>query len=697
MIHATDLSQFSCAHLRGIGKAILEKLNRIGVFTLQDLLFHLPFRYEDKTKTSLIADMSEGQKALIMGVVQSVSYPQHGKTKLLCELRDATRRLSLRFFHIFSSHKKLIEVGARLLCYGEVRLGPTGLEMTHPEWRIVEGNVPVLEQYITPVYPTTEGLSQNMWRKLMQQVLTLAANESFLQDYLPAKLLVSSSFAFSLREALLYVHRPPKGADLDLLEKKIHPAQRRLVFEELLAHRLGLLKFKNALQHFQAQALHPKGNRQAEFLKILPFELTAAQKRVTDEIVHDMACPYPMLRLVQGDVGSGKTVIAALAILRAIENNCQAVMMAPTELLAEQHYRLFKQWFEPLGMPVVFLSGQLKAKERRDTLTALIKNQAKIAVGTHALFQKDIAFAKLALIVIDEQHRFGVHQRALLREKGLSENNYVPHQLIMTATPIPRTLAMSMYADLDCSTIDELPCGRMPVQTRIISSQRRDEVIAHVWQACKSGRQAYWVCPLIDESEVLQCQAAEQTAQQFRATLPDLRIGLLHGRMNSTEKEQAMQALKSQQLDLLVATTVIEVGVDVPNASLMIIENAERLGLSQLHQLRGRVGRGAIESHCVLLYQYPASELAIKRFTAIRNSHDGFKIAEQDLQLRGPGDVLGLRQAGDIAFKFAELMRDSELLPAVTQAAAEILASYPNVIDLLLKRWLPSEHRYAHV
>jgi ATP-dependent DNA helicase RecG len=695
MIHQTDLSQFSCAHLRGVGKAILEKLNRMGVFTLQDLLFHLPFRYEDKTKIFPIAKVPEGQKALVMGVVQSVAYPQHGKTKLLCELRDSSRRLGLRFFHVYSSHKKMIEVGARLLCYGEIRFGPTGLEMTHPEWQVVEGDEPILDQYLTPVYPTTEGLSQNMWRKLMQQALTLATNESFLQEHIPANLL-ASSYSFSLREALLYVHRPPKDANLELLEQRIHPAQRRLVFEELLAHRLGLLKFKKTLQHFKAVELLPKSDIKTEFLKTLSFELTTAQKRVVDEIASDMACPYPMLRLVQGDVGSGKTVVAALAVLRAIENDCQAAVMAPTELLAEQHYRVFKQWLEPLNIPVAFLSGQMKAKERRDTLNALVKNQVQVIVGTHALFQKDVVFAKLALIVVDEQHRFGVHQRALLREKGLSES-YVPHQLIMTATPIPRTLAMSMYADLDCSVIDELPRGRIPIQTRVISSQRRDEVVVHVRQACKSGRQAYWVCPLIDESDVLECQAAEQTAQQFRLTLPDLRIGLLHGRMNAAEKEQTMQAFKSQQLDLLVATTVIEVGVDVPNASLMIIENAERLGLSQLHQLRGRVGRGAIESHCVLLYQPPASEFATKRLAAIRNNHDGFKIAEQDLELRGPGDVLGLRQTGDIAFKMAELMRDSVLLPAVSQAAAEMVASHTDVVELLLKRWLPNEYRYTHV
>lgn len=692
---APDLSELPCSSLKGVGNAILQKLNTLGLFSLQDLLFHLPYRYEDRTKVTPIYGAREGAKVLIQGVVQALSYPTGGKTRLLCELSEGSRRVSLRFFHVYPAHKQMMEVGNRLLCFGELRFGPKGLEMVHPECQLlIEGELNLDEHY-RPVYPTTEGLTQGVLRKLMQQALTLAANEAYLEELLPLSLLEGQDFT-SLREALLFVHKPPKNCSITLLEERKHPVQKRLVFEELLAHRLGLLKLKAVMSQHQAPALKLGGVQEAVFLKALPYELTAAQKRVSAEIHQDLGRAHPMLRLVQGDVGSGKTVVAALAALRAIENGCQAAVMAPTELLAEQHYRVFKQWLNPLGLEVVLLTGQMKAKERREALLALSEGKIQLAVGTHALFQKDVIFSKLALIIIDEQHRFGVHQRAMLREKGIREE-LLPHQLIMTATPIPRTLAMSMYADLDCSIIDELPRGRLPIQTRVMANTRREEVLTHVNLACQHGRQAYWVCPLIDESEVLECQAAEKTAEQFKQIFPKLRIGLLHGRLKAPEKEETMQAFKEQKLDLLVATTVIEVGVDVPSASLMIIENAERLGLAQLHQLRGRVGRGSVESHCLLLYKAPLSTFANKRLAAIRDNQDGFKLAEHDLQLRGPGDVLGIRQTGELSFKVAELLRDSELLPAVTEAATQILSSYSNLIEPLLKRWLHEGHQYRYV
>jgi len=690
----TDLNQLSCTHLNGVGKALQIKLERLGIFTVQDLLFHLPFRYEDRTRITSLAQVRVGTRALISGVLESVSFPQSGKTRLLCELRDTTRVLHLRFFHAYPHYQKMIKVGARLLCFGELGLGPTGLEMVHPEWQIVE-TLPPLEPFLTPVYPTTEGLTQKGWRKLMQQALALLTGETGLPDLLPASLLQQYGYP-SLQEALLFIHRPPRDAALSCLEARNHFAHKRLVFEELLAHRLGLLKLKKTLQNYGAERLSKVGDKTNRFIQALPFELTSAQKRVIEEISQDVQQSHPMLRLVQGDVGSGKTVVAAVAVLRAIENNYQAAVMAPTELLAEQHYRVFKQWLEPLGVKIVFLSGQLTVKEHREVLTALADGQAQLVLGTHALFQEEVKFSKLALLVVDEQHRFGVHQRALLREKGVM-GQIIPHQLMMTATPIPRTLAMSLYADLDCSMIDELPRGRLPIQTSVISNQRRLEVIAHVRQACQSGRQAYWVCPFIDESEVLQGQAVEKTAQLLQKQLPELKVGLLHGRMKSEEKEQIMQAFQEQRLALLVATTIIEVGVDVPNASLMIIENAERLGLSQLHQLRGRVGRGALESHCLLLYQAPLSVLATKRLAAIRRTGDGFQIAEQDLQLRGPGDVLGTRQTGDILFRIAELMRDRELLPAVAEAATALLLSDPQRIDKLISRWINKGQQYSQV
>jgi ATP-dependent DNA helicase RecG len=692
----TDLSQLSCQHLKGVGQSIAVRLTHLGIDCVQDLLFHLPLRYQDRTRVYPIAQIQPGDHVVIEGEIAAVSQPKAGRTRLLCRLDDATGRVHLRFFHVNALQRKSLQVGVKVRCFGEVRLGSYGLELVHPEYRIATQNyLAPVEENLTPIYPTTEGLSQTAWRKLTDQALQLLACGGILQDIIPASMLQKLTFP-TLKEALQFVHRPPPHAPLAMLAEGTHVSQQRLVFEELLAHRLSLLNLKESFQEHQAYALSYCDELTQRFLQVLSFQLTGAQAKVVAEIYHDLNRSYPMLRLVQGDVGSGKTVVAALAILQAIAHGYQAAVLAPTELLVEQHVRTFKKWFEPLNIQVELLSGQLKTGARREALANIASGHAQVVLGTHAIFQKGVEFAKLALIVIDEQHRFGVEQRAQLREKGAIATNY-PHQLIMTATPIPRTLAMSVYADLDCSIIDELPPGRTPVLTRVIPNTRRDDVLERIREACGSGRQAYWVCTLIEESEVLQCQAAENAAQQLTAALPELKIALIHGRMKSAEKEQVMAAFKNGELHLLVATTVIEVGVDVPNASLMVIENAERLGLAQLHQLRGRVGRGSIESHCLLLYQAPLSRFAKERLAVMRETTDGFKIAECDLKIRGPGEVLGTKQTGDISLRIADLVRDSELLPAVQQAADVLQRDHDAVIQPLIKRWLGNNERFGRV
>ena len=691
-----DLSTLPCYQLKGVGKGIAEKLAHLDIHCVQDLLFHLPLRYQDRTRIHPIATLTAGDHVVIEGDIENVATPKVGRTRLLCQLRDATGRIHLRFFHANSLQRGTLKVGTRVRCYGEVRRGMHGLEMIHPEYRVVVPDMILqVEENLTPIYPTTDGLSQLSFRKLTGQALKLLEDGGVLHDILPASLLLQFAFP-ALAEALSFVHRPPVDAPVDTLLEKQHISQKRLVFEELLAHRLSLLHLKRAFQIQESYALEKRGDLTIKFLSSLPFKLTTAQAKVAEEIYQDLKKPHPMLRLVQGDVGSGKTVVAALAILQAIENASQCVVLAPTELLAEQHFDTFKNWFAPLNIDVVMLSGQMKTAARQQTLAALASGEAKIAVGTHALFQKGVEFLNLALVVVDEQHRFGVQQRALLREKGMHEN-FHPHQLIMTATPIPRTLAMSVYADLDYSVIDELPPGRTPVSTVVISNSRRDEILTRVHEACTSGRQAYWVCTLIEESEVLECQAAEDTAVQMRETFPELNIGLIHGRLKSAEKEQIMASFKNGEIHLLVATTVIEVGVDVPNASLMVIENAERLGLAQLHQLRGRVGRGSVASHCVLIYQHPLSRLAKARLAVMRETTDGFKIAQRDLELRGPGEVLGTRQTGEVSLRIADLLRDSELLPAVTEAANILINQHNHSIAPLIKRWLRDAVQYGHV
>lgn len=691
-----DLSLLPCRYLKGVGPQLAERLSRLEIHFVQDLLFHLPLRYQDRTRVYPIQSLTPGDHAVIEGVIENVSLPKGGRTRILCQLRDHSGRIGLRFFYANAHQRQSLQAGLRVRCFGEVRRGSLGLEMIHPEYSIANTDELLkTEENLTPIYPSTDGLSQTTFRKLTDQALSLLKQGGLLKEILPSKLLQKFSFP-SLSEALCFVHRPSSDASIEILMDKQHVAQKRLVFEELLAHRLSLLSLKNT---FQAQTAFPLKKSVAltqTFLKNLSFQLTKAQQRVVEEINVDLQRSHPMLRLVQGDVGSGKTVVAALAMLQAVENNFQCAVLAPTELLAEQHFQTFKSWFEPLGIEVALLTGQMKVAERRKNLAEIAENKIKIILGTHAIFQKSVEFANLALIVVDEQHRFGVQQRAQLREKGFHNNCY-PHQLIMTATPIPRTLAMSAYADLDCSVIDELPPGRTPVTTTVVSNVRRNEVTLRIREACASGRQVYWVCTLIEESDVLQCQAAENTALELQQTFPELKLALIHGRLKPQEKEQVMAAFKKGDIHLLIATTVIEVGVDVPNASLMVIENAERLGLAQLHQLRGRVGRGAVASHCVLLYQHPLSSLAKQRLSAIRETTDGFKIAQRDLEIRGPGEVLGVRQTGDFSLRIADLLRDEELLPDVADAAEILINHYSEVIADLIKRWVGLAAQFGHV
>lgn len=682
--------------LRGVGKKIAKQLARLKIYSVQDLLFHLPSRYQDRTQVSSINQLLLSEEAVVEGVVQQMSTPKRGRSKLLCKLKDKTGVIDLRFFHILHFQLHALQVGTRLRCYGEVRLGPNGLEMVHPEFQVIAADQSIpLEKFLTPIYPTTEGLSQYMLRKLMSKGLMLMNEKNGFAELLPTDLLDSLALPV-FKEALQMIHFPPRETSMtDLLMNKTS-AQRRLIFEELLTHRMSLLRMKQTFQAQVSVALRKNNEFSAAFRAGLPFSLTQAQERVLKDIQQDLTQTYPMLRLVQGDVGSGKTVVAALAMLQVIENGYQAAMMAPTELLAEQHYRVFKQWLEPLGISVSFLSGNIKGRERTATLKMIANGAAQIILGTHALFQEEVVFAKLALVVVDEQHRFGVAQRALLREKGLHAD-YFPHQLVMTATPIPRTLAMSFYADLDCSMLDELPPGRTRIATSVLANMRREEIIARIRAACEVGRQVYWVCPLIDESDAIVCQAATKIAEELQQLFSHLKIGLIHGRMKATEKETVMRDFQRGDTHLLVATTVIEVGVDVPNASIMIIENAERLGLSQLHQLRGRVGRGSVASHCVLLYQHPLSELAKARLAVMRETTDGFKIAQRDLELRGPGEVLGTRQTGDLSFRIADLLRDNEMLVEVQQAAELIMKNHPEIIESLIKRWLGNRDEYGKV
>lgn len=686
----SSIASLPVRELRGVGPKLAAKLAEYGVHRVEDLLFHLPLRYQDRTRITAIAAAREGSDVVVEGEVRAADVVFGRRRSLVARLQDGSGTLTLRFFHFSAAQKNGLQTGTRLRCFGQVRRGSSGLEMFHPEYRpICEGDQQV-EEALTPIYPTTAGIGQNQWRNLCGQALAR------LQRTPPQDLLPPGHNPYNLARALQYLHAPPPDAPQALLREGQHPAQQRLALEELVAHNLSLQELRQRQQEAGAPALVQHPEQLAGFLDTLPFEPTAAQRRVLGEIASDLARPLPMLRLVQGDVGSGKTLVAAGATLQAIANGYQVAIMAPTEILAEQHWHSFDNWFRPLSIAMEWLSGRTKGKKREAALQRIVDGEASLVIGTHALFQQDVAFGQLGLVIVDEQHRFGVHQRLALTGKAAPGQGRA-HQLVMTATPIPRTLSMVAYADLDCSVIDELPPGRQPVTTVLIDNGRRAQVVDRVAAACAGGRQAYWVCTLIEESDALQAQAAEATAAELQTALPDLPIGLIHGRMKPIQKDEVMAAFKAGKLALLVATTVIEVGVDVPNASLMIIENPERLGLAQLHQLRGRVGRGSEASHCVMLYQGPLSANGRERLSALRDSSDGFYIAEKDLELRGPGEVLGTRQTGLMEFRIAELPGHNHLLDQVAMLADEIRQSHPELAAPLIQRWTGAKQEFGNV
>ena len=687
------LSAVPLTSLSGVGAKVAEKLEKIGLVTVQDLLFHLPLRYEDRTRVYPIIKLHPGIWAAVQGKVMSVDTIFGRRKMLAVRISDGNGTLTLRFFNFTAGMKNNFAEGKLVHAYGEIKPGNGGLEIIHPEYQFyAPAQKPDVEPNLTPVYPTTDGLRQITLRNLTDQALELL-DKAAVQELLPAGLY---DHQMTMGQALHIIHRPPADIDLSLFDDGRHPAQIRLIMEELLAQNLSMLTVRSKGQQENAVALPSADELKQQLLAQLPFSPTNAQARVVGEIEQDLAKPHPMMRLVQGDVGSGKTLVAALAAVRAIAHGHQVALMAPTELLAEQHALNFANWFESLGIQVGWLAGKLKGKAKEQELTRIASGEAQMVVGTHALFQEHVEFHNLALVIIDEQHRFGVHQRLELREKGIKQGA-VPHQLIMTATPIPRTLAMTAYADLETSIIDELPPGRTPIQTVAIPDTKRQDIIERVRHACLTeGKQAYWVCTLIDESEVLEAQAAADIAQELQTTLPDVKIGLVHGRMKAGEKQEVMRAFKANELHLLVATTVIEVGVDVPNASLMIIENPERLGLAQLHQLRGRVGRGSVASHCVLLYHAPLSKTAQKRLGVLRESNDGFIIAQRDLEIRGPGELLGTKQTGLADFKIADLVRDQRLVPEVQRISRYIFTNYPDNAQAIIDRWMSNREQYSN-
>ncbi|AMJ92989.1 ATP-dependent DNA helicase RecG [Alteromonas stellipolaris] len=678
--------------LKGVGAKVAEKLAKIGLFTLQDVLFHLPLRYEDRTRIYSVAECRPFTHVSVQGEVKSADIQYGKKRMLVVKLSDGTGTITLRFFHFGAVQRTMMTPGNVIRCFGEVRTGKWGIEMMHPEFKLIDEDAPLEAESLTPVYPTTEGVKQLTLRNLTDQALKML-DKGALADLLPEGMY---SDQISLNEALHAVHRPAPDTDVHEMEEGLHPAQYRLILEELLSHHLSVLKVRKLSDAQPGISIKVDKPLIEKMLAQLPFSPTGAQQRVVADIQQDMQHPRPMMRLVQGDVGSGKTLVAALAALSAIGAGHQVALMAPTELLAEQHANNFREWFAPLGIEIGWLAGKLKGKARTEVLSRLESGDVQLLVGTHAIFQESVTYQQLALVIVDEQHRFGVHQRLALRDKGEQQGRY-PHQLIMTATPIPRTLAMTAYADLDTSIIDELPPGRTPVTTVVLPDSRRADVIERVRTACKAnGRQAYWVCTLIDESEVLECQAAEDAAVILRTALPELNVGLVHGRLKPAEKLQVMADFKAGELDLLVATTVIEVGVDVPNASIMIIENPERLGLAQLHQLRGRVGRGAVESQCVLMYQSPLSKTATQRLSVLRESNDGFYIAQRDLEIRGPGEFMGTRQTGMAELKIADLVRDAALIPKVQEIAYTLWEQYPSHAQAIINRWIGHKEQYGH-
>ncbi|MDO9012575.1 MAG: ATP-dependent DNA helicase RecG [Gallionella sp.] len=704
-----------------ISPAALARLSKLGIHHRSELLLHLPLRYEDETHLAPITTVQPGETVQVQGTITHAEITFRPRRTLVCRLQDAGGELYLRFLNFYPSQQKQLAVDSQIRAIGEIRMGYYGLEMVHPKCRAVDIDTP-LQTSLTPVYPTTAGLSQVALRKLIANALEVLP----IPEHLPKSVFDRLKLA-DFAESLRLLHSPTADISAHSLANRSHPAWQRIKFDELLAQQLSMRVHHRERSQRTAPALPPRKHHTDALLKNLPFALTKAQRKVCGEIGGDLAKPHPMQRLLLGDVGSGKTVVAALAALQAIENGYQVALMAPTEILAEQHFLKLSEWLAPLGITPVWLSGSLKKKDKKLAAEKIASGETLLAIGTHALFQEQISFHKLGLAIVDEQHKFGVQQRLALHAKGKHSTAVrgepvepqappshplrqaqgerpeeqakiqEPHQLMMSATPIPRTLAMSYYADLDVSVIDELPPGRTPVITKLVSDTRRDEVFERVRAGCIGGQQAYWVCPLIDESEVLQLQNALETHQLLTDTFPELRIGLVHGKMDSAEKVRVMTAFKAGELQLLVATTVIEVGVDVPNASLMVIDHAERMGLAQLHQLRGRVGRGSAQSLCILLYQKPLSELARTRLKVIFENTDGFAIAQEDLQLRGPGELLGARQSGVAMLRFADIDADEDLLEQARGVADELLHDYPEAARAYLQRWMAKKHDYLHV
>lgn len=681
--------QLPLTHFKGIGSKLKEKLGQMGVKTLEDVLFHFPLRYQDRTKLSVIGELREGMDAYVQGTIRAAGVTRGRRSTLIVKIEDSTGLVTLRFFHFRRAQVLQMRVGATLTAFGQPKFIGGQLELIHPEYNIGD-HAPELASTLTPVYPTTEGVGQATWRNLTTQALAKLATHpptDFLGNLLPTQ--------FGLSEAITLLHRPPASANIQQILDAEHPAHHRLALEELVAYQLSML---NNRRRNDAKSTHPissDGRLSGQLIGRLPFELTSAQQRVCEEIQRDLHRATPMLRLLQGDVGSGKTLVAAISAAHVVESGHQVALMAPTELLTEQHHAAFERWFAPLDVTVLRLTGQVKGKTRAASLDAIACGDADIVIGTHALFQESVSFSSLGLVLVDEQHRFGVNQRLSLTQRGVEE--ITPHQLTMTATPIPRTLSMVAYADLDCSIIDELPPGRQAITTSVVDSERRHSVIERVGTACRDGKQAYWVCPLIEESELLSANAAEDTYQTLKSQLPDLDIALLHGKLASDEKASIMADFAAGRTQILVATTVIEVGVDVPNASLMIVENAERFGLAQLHQLRGRVGRGSIESHCLLVFQSPLSQTARERLTVMRESQDGFVIAEKDLAIRGPGEVLGTRQTGLSSFRVARLPEHEGLLQEAQFLAHELSQSQPALATALESRWTRNRQAFGQV
>lgn len=688
------LQHLPISHLPGLGDALAKKFNHLGIYTIRDLLLHLPLRYEDRSTYSPIAQITIGEHTTVQGQIIKSEILFNKKRMLICTIRDESGIITLRFMNFYPNMQQNLATGKWVKAYGEVKKGKLYPEMIHPQIQVRDtpqafSNLET-EKY-TPIYGATYGLTQTIIRKFIHlSLILLTRNQT--EEIIPKQFIADFP---SIEQALNILHEPPLDIDITAFEDSSHPAKRRLIFEELLAYQLSMQLLKSQNQNHLAIPMIVKNHFITPFLEALPFSPTRAQTRVVQEIWHDMALEKPMMRLVQGDVGSGKTLVAALAALNAVENDKQVVLMAPTEILAEQHYHNFTQWFTRLGLTINLLAGKLTAKQKRECYAKLESGETNILIGTHAVFVEQVKFAQLGLVIIDEQHRFGVDQRLTLWQKGIKDNRY-PHQLIMTATPIPRTLTMTIYADLDISIIDELPPGRTPVTTVVIPNTRRDQVIERIEQACLTGKQIYWVCTLVEESEILSAQAAEVTYRELQQLLPNITVGLVHGKMKPQQKQQIMQAFKQGEIQLLIATTVIEVGVDVPNASLMIIENAERLGLSQLHQLRGRVGRGQATSHCVLMYQAPLSQVTKQRLNVMRDSNDGFVIAQRDLEIRGGGEILGTRQVGLADFRVVDLIRDQMLIHHIQKVAQYILQFQPDIALKFINSWLPERTKYIN-